>query len=83
MTEPIVQNEQTDKRGVKKTTLRFIVLLLLLLFLVVYLISVIYTASDFFEESASSNAMINLSNNMKAVDELVQTHYDNLQGIAA
>lgn len=82
MSELTAQNEQTSKRSVQKTTLRYIVLLFLLLFLVVYLISVIYTASDFFEESASSNALVHLSGDVKAVDELVQLHYDNLQSVA-
>lgn len=74
------QNRQ-DKR-LQHGLLRRIVLLMLLLFLVVYLASVVYTAKDFFAESAQSNAFLRLSDDLEETDALVGAHYANLQTLA-
>lgn len=82
MNTPTVQNGQAEQKGVQRVILRRIVLLLLLLFLVVYLISVIYTATDFFAQSAQSNALVQISADVHAAEDLLQLHYDNLQEVA-
>lgn len=81
MNLPNVQNGQAEKKGAQRATLRRIVLLLLLLFIVVYLISVIHTATDFFAQSAEGNALLCLSDDLRAAEQLAQVHYDNLQQI--
>ena len=82
MNSSTAPNGKAKEKDMRRATLRRIVLLLLLLFLVVYLISVIYTATDFFAQSAESNALLSLSDDLRATERLVQTHYTNLQEIA-
>ena len=71
-----------DQKKLQNSTLRRIVLLLLLLFLLVYLVSVIYTSTDFFNESAQSNAFLRLSGDLDEANALIGEHYANLQEIA-
>lgn len=72
----------TDQKKLQRSTMRRIVLLLLLLFLLVYLVSVIYTSTDFFYESAGSNAFLRLSDDLNEADALIGEHYANLQAVA-
>lgn len=71
-----------DQKNLQRSTLRRIVLLLLLLFLLVYLVSVVYTSTDFFHESAGSNAFLRLSDDLNEADALIAEHYANLQAVA-
>ena len=71
-----------DQKKLQRSTLRRIVLLLLLLFLSVYLVSVVYTSTDFFNESADSNAFLRLADDLGEADALIGEHYANLQAIA-
>lgn len=62
--------------------LRRVVILLLLLFLCVYMVSLILTASDFFLESAQSNALNRLDTDLEETGRLIDQHYINLQRVA-
>lgn len=76
------QPTKADKKNLQRSTLRRIILLLLLLFLVVYMASVFYTATEFFEQSAESNAFLRIAEDLNEVDDLIGLHYANLQVIA-
>ena len=76
------KNVKTRNKQVPLALLRRVVVLMFLLFLGVYLISLIYSAYDFFAESAESNALLRLDKDLSASARLVDQHYNNLQQVA-
>ena len=57
-------------------------LLMCLLFLIAYIVTVVTNASDFFEESADTNALRALKDDLAAANTEMDQHYQNLEEIA-
>lgn len=81
-TSALQKNVQNEKKQEHYAVLRRVVVLVLLLFFGVYMISLIYSSSDFFAESAQSNALIRLDKDLTATARLTDRHYQNLQQVS-
>ncbi|MBO7762376.1 MAG: EAL domain-containing protein [Clostridia bacterium] len=57
-------------------------LMMCLLFLIAYIVTVVTNAADFFEESADTNALRALKDDLAAANTEMDQHYQNLEEIA-
>lgn len=76
-----MENSNKKEKSYRSLNIGKAALVLMVLFLSIYLVSILFGASDFFNESAQKNAKLYFEEDIERAEALVDCHYDNLYEI--